>query len=295
MVGKMKIGSIVSLLWLTLAGSLAAWQEASPRPIRLVVMDFRNSSSARGYDRLQKIIPEMLKTELSGAAAIEVLERSKIESILAEQALAQAGLIENQAAQEIGKLAGAEYIINGEINNPAGWLRIDVHVIKVATGQIVGEKVTGGGERNLEPMIKLLAQNLIFDLTGKGQRQAAIKLHRYRWDWGLATTAAMALTTTVLHVQYRTNYDRYHQTDRLSDFDRYYDRANSYYQARNIMLWITGTTAWTTLILWTKSKDESNNIYAGPMDRMPDGHAPPLQLAVGWQEGHYLLTIGLRF
>lgn len=295
MLCKMKIWILVSVLWLRPAGLLPAWQETTPARITLAVMDFKNNSSVFGYDRLQQTIPEMLKTELSRSADIDVLERSKIESILAEQALAQTGVIENQTAQEIGKLAGAEYIIRGEINNSAHWLRIDVHVIKVATGQIVGEKVTGRDERNLEPMIKLLAQNIIFDLTSKGQRQAAAQIHHYRWDWGLGTTAAMAIATTVLHVQYRTNYDRYHQTDRLNELDRYYGRANNYHQARNVMLWVTGTAAWTTLILWIKSKDENNRIYASRMKETPYGIARPMQLAIGWQEGNYLLGIGFRF
>ncbi|MDZ7263732.1 MAG: CsgG/HfaB family protein [candidate division KSB1 bacterium] len=293
--GKIKICVMVSLLGLTVAGSLRAWQEASSSKITLAVMDFKNNSSAFGYDRLLQIIPEMLKTELSRSAEIEVLERSKIESILAEQALVQAGVIENQAAQEIGKLAGAEYIIHGEITNPSYWLRIDVHVIRVATGQIVGEKVTGKDERNLEPMIRLLAQNLIFDLTGKGQHQSATQVHRYRWEWGLGTTAAMALATTVLHMQYRTNFDRYHQADRLNEFDRYYGRANNYYQARNVMLWATGTIAWTTVILWIKSRDENNQIYASRIDGMPHDSALDLHLAIGWQEGNYRLGIGFRF
>ena len=118
--------------------------------ITLAVMDFKNNSSTMRYDRLQQAIPEMLKTELSRYSEISVVERKKIESIIKEQALVQAGFIDEKQAQEVGRLAGAEYLIVGEINTTSGQLRIDAHLIKVATGQILGEKVTGKNEKQIE-------------------------------------------------------------------------------------------------------------------------------------------------
>ena len=87
-----------------------AQQVLDTNRVTLAVMDFKNNSSIFGYDRLERTIPEILKTELSHSQEILVVERSKIESILKEQALAQAGVIENETAQEVGRLAGAQYI-----------------------------------------------------------------------------------------------------------------------------------------------------------------------------------------
>lgn len=282
------IGITVNLL----SNPLTAWQLENPAKVTLAVMDFKNNSPEFRFDRLQRAIPEMLKTELSHFTEVQVVERSKIESILTEQALAQAGVIENQQAQEIGKLAGAEYIITGEINTTAGRLRIDAHLIKVATGQVVGEKMTGNDERSLEPMVKLLAQNLIFNLTGKGERQPFAQIHRYYWDWGLATTAALAIATTVLHFKYQDSYDHYHDSNQLNQFDRHYHDANKYHKSRNIMLGITGAAAWTTFILWKKDKDESNKIYASHFREPID---PKLAMAVAIQKGDYLVALSFRF
>ena len=85
-------------------------------------------------------------------------------------------MIENETAQKVGQLAGAEYIITGEINRIGNQLRIDAHLLKVATGQVLGEKITGRNIESVEPMVKLLAQNLIFNLTGKGARQDFSKI-----------------------------------------------------------------------------------------------------------------------
>jgi len=72
--------SALLIIFLTIP-TLQAQQEQEPGKLTLAVMDFKNNSSVFGYDRLERAIPEMLKTELSRSPEILVLERSKIESI----------------------------------------------------------------------------------------------------------------------------------------------------------------------------------------------------------------------
>lgn len=270
---------------------LQAQQELEAGNLTLAVMDFKNNSSVFGYDRLERAIPEMLKTELSRSPEILVVERSKIESILKEQALAQTGVIEQETAQEVGRLAGAEYIITGDINTIGNQLRIDAHLLRVATGQVLGEKITGKTVENIEPMVKLLAQNLIFNLTGKGVRQNFAKVRRYYTKWALATTAAFAITSAILHFNYKNNYDNYHETDQTGKFDSYYDNANKYYKARNIMLMISGAAALTTFTLWRKDQGEENKIYASNHHFKPGN----ISVAFAMQKGDYLISLGLRF
>ncbi len=270
---------------------LLSQQSDDSSKVTLAVMDFKNNSPVFGYDRLERTIAEMLKTELSHSPEIVVVERSKIESILKEQALAQTGVIENETAQEVGRLAGAEYIITGEINTIGNQLRIDAHLLKVATGQVSGEKITGRKAENIEPMVRLLAQNLVFNLTGKGERQEAIKIRQYQPTWGLATTAAFVITSAILHFNYKHNYDNYHETDQLNKFDTYYDSANKYYKARNVMLIISGVAALTTFTLWRKDQDEENKIYAINCKIRP----AYMTVAVALRKGDYFVTLGFNF
>jgi len=284
---------LFGLLFIFLSISpLLPQQAKKSEQITLAVMDFKNNSSVFRFDRLERAIPEMLKTELSHHSEIFVVERSKIESILKEQALAQAGVIENETAQKVGQLAGAEYIITGEINTIGDQLRIDAHLIKVATGQVLGEKITGKNIESVEPMVKLLAQNLIYSLTGKGERQDFIKIKRYYSNWGLATTAAVSITSAILHFKFKSNYDKYQENDHLAKFDQYYNDANSYYKARNITLMIAGTAALTTFILWRKDVNEENKIYAS------SGFVPPSKqfaFAFAVHKGNYVISLELRF
>jgi TolB-like protein len=288
-----KIKLILFGLFLTSlsAHALLAQQAENIENITLAVMDFKNNSSVFGYDRLERAIPEMLKTELSRSPEILVLERSKIESILKEQALAQTGVIEQETAQEVGRLAGAEYIITGEINTIGNQLRVDAHLLRVATGQVLGEKITGRTLENIEPMVKLLAQNLIFNLTGKGERQNFAKVRRYHTKWALATTAAISITSAILHFNYKNNYDNYHETTQLGEFDPFYDNANKYYKARNIMLMISGAAALTTFTLWRKDQGEENKIYASNHHFKPGN----ISVAFAMQKGDYFISLGFRF
>jgi TolB-like protein len=291
MIFKLKLILIGLLFILLRVLPLLAQQFQDTSKVTLAVMDFKNNSSIFGYDRLERTIPEILKTELSHSQEILVVERSKIESILKEQALAQAGVIENETAQEVGRLAGAEYIITGEINTIGNQLRIDAHLLKVTTGQVSGEKITGRKIENIEPMVKLLAQNLIFNLTGKGERKVSIKMRRYHSGWALATTAAFSITSAILHFNYKDNYDKYHETDQLNKFNLYYDDANKYYKIRNIMLMISGTAAFTTFILWRKDQSEENKIYASNHQV----NANDITVAFSFKNGDYFVSVGFRF
>jgi len=263
--------------------------------ITLAVLDFKNNSSTMRYDRLQRAIPEMLKTELSRNLEITVVERKKIETILAEHALAQAGFIEGDQAQEVARLAGAEYLITGEINTPNRQLRLDAHLIKVASGQIMGEKVSGRNEKQIETMINLLANNLIFDLTGIGERREFEKITQYQSNWALVTTGGLAAATTTFHFLYSFNYDKYHKTDQLSKFNSYYNRANRYHKTRNVLLVITSASALTTFILWQSDRSEGNKIYASREKSIFE--TPGKQVALGLLPQHdgWIVSLGIQF
>ncbi len=262
--------------------------------ISLAVMDFKNNTDIIRYDRLQRAVPEMLKTELSYYQEIVVLEREKIESVLSEMALAQAGFIEEDEAQELGRLAGAEYIITGEINRVGRLLRIDTHLIKVATGQILGEKVSGKHQENIEPMVKLLAQNLMFDLTGIGERKDFARIQNYHTTWFLTATVGLAITTSVYHFSYRDNYKKYHDTADFDKFDYFYKKANNNYKTRNIMMLVTGASLLTTFILWQSEESEKNKLYAHHTGESPK-FAQKMNLGFYISDDECFFSLNYRF
>ena len=81
--------------------------------ITLAVMDFKNTSEKFSLDRLERNVPEMLKTELSQSGRIIVVERRRLEAILNEQALGLSGVIDEEQAQKMGKMLGSRDITHG--------------------------------------------------------------------------------------------------------------------------------------------------------------------------------------
>lgn len=80
------------------------------------VAEFRNSSGA-GWWRggLGWELAGMLTNELAGTRAFRVVERDKLEAVVAEQNLAASGRIASGTGAKIGNLTGAQYLVMGTV------------------------------------------------------------------------------------------------------------------------------------------------------------------------------------
>jgi hypothetical protein len=67
-----------------------------------------------------------------------VVERTRLEEILAELNLQHTSKIDQSTAQRLGKLLGAQYLVTGNITTQKGASRIDAKVIKVESGVVAG-------------------------------------------------------------------------------------------------------------------------------------------------------------
>ncbi|MGH7496826.1 MAG: CsgG/HfaB family protein [bacterium] len=237
--------------------------------ITVAVLDFQNNSGAFSLDALERSVPEMLKTELSqNSAGILVVERRKLELILQEQALAQSGVIDEKTAQTVGRLAGAQYLLSGEISSSGdSRLRIDCHILKVETGRVRGEKVIGQDRQVLDDMVHLLASNVLYNLTGEGGHQQNLRVKNYPTSWFLLATAVTATAAGVTHVISHDAYQQYQSTTDLEEFDKYYNRATNFRTARNVLAVASGALAVASVHLWLKARSEKNQVFAA---REPD-------------------------
>jgi Ca-activated chloride channel family protein len=94
--------------------------------------------------------------------------RDNLEDVLAELKLDRSALVEPANAQKIGKLLGADLIVAGSLVSVSGRLRLDAHVIDVASAEVVAaEKAEGAGENEALKMVDTLAMAVIADLTGE--------------------------------------------------------------------------------------------------------------------------------
>ncbi|MEQ8978518.1 MAG: CsgG/HfaB family protein, partial [Deltaproteobacteria bacterium] len=129
---------IASLL--ALPGSVADAADAK----RVAILYFDNDTKDAELDLLRKGMADMLITDLSDLDGVTIVEREKLEALLAEQKLQRSKYFDPKTAVKLGRGAGATHAVTGAFNAVGSKLRVDVRLVEVATGNVVAtEKVVG--------------------------------------------------------------------------------------------------------------------------------------------------------
>lgn len=261
--------------------------------LTLAVLDFKNNSGQFALDALEKSVPEMLKTELSrSGAGLLVVERQKLAAILQEQALGQTGVLDEETAQRVGQLVGAQFLVSGEISTIGSKLRLDCHILKVETGQVRGEKVIGPGREALDDMVRLLAANLIFNLTGAGEYRQANRLKQYPASWFVLATVLTSAATGAAHWVSHEAYRQYQSDTKLDQIDTDYNRGNNFRKARNGLAIASGALALASISFWIKNRSANNQIFA---EAAPPQFQPSREIMFFAQSGEIRLGLRWRF
>lgn len=143
------------------AVSVGAQQDLRPT---VMVLDFNNGSFGKDrgdYDALGKGISDFLIGELAGNTQIRVVERDKLQQLLAEQNLGREGRVSDETIVKIGKLLGAHHAVaGGFIADPKGNLVLNARAIDVTTGRIEHTERVNDKADNFIDAIGKLARNL---------------------------------------------------------------------------------------------------------------------------------------
>jgi len=103
---------------------------------RIAVFDFPSIDgdiSAEG-----KLIAERVINKLVNEGSLNVIERTRIEKIIAEQQLQASGIVDSATAKEIGKVAGVEAAVIGTITRLGDESEVNARMINVQTAEILG-------------------------------------------------------------------------------------------------------------------------------------------------------------
>lgn len=146
---------------LVLAGAIGAQPAVAQggKPV-VAVAEFKNETNAGWWSGgVGWELSGMLSNELVSTGDFKVVERTQIESVLAEQNMAASGRISPGTGAQIGKLTGAQYLIAGTVtsfeentastgggisyggislggNKSEAYLAVDLRVINATTGEI---------------------------------------------------------------------------------------------------------------------------------------------------------------
>jgi TolB-like protein len=164
------------LLFLLLASALSA-------QTTLGILDFDNNSltDRERLEPMRKGLAQMFTSELSQLQDLQLVERADLNRIIEEMKLAQAGMIDERTAQQVGKLAGAQHLLlGGFIYLPNKKIRVDVRVVEVETGRTLKAGERTGKEEQLFDMVKELNQKLVKDLAVRVSAAEIAKLENLR-------------------------------------------------------------------------------------------------------------------
>jgi curli biogenesis system outer membrane secretion channel CsgG len=151
--------SAVTLATFTLGASARAQQPVVPEPgasdarPTVAVLYFTNAAliSNADYAPLSKGMAEMLITELAKNPGVRVVERDRLQQLLAEQNLASGDRVDKETAVRLGKILGAHHLLMGSfVIDPKQNMRIDVRSVNTETSQVeYVESIDGKADRML--------------------------------------------------------------------------------------------------------------------------------------------------
>ncbi len=120
-----------------LFGGAPAAHAARPPAPTLAVLYFDYSGKDEELGMLRKGLAQMLISDLSGADGARLVERERLEDVLAELKLGRSAAIDPKTASRLGRLLGAQFMVLGSYFALGGVLRADARVVEVETGRVL--------------------------------------------------------------------------------------------------------------------------------------------------------------
>ena len=179
----------------------------------LAVLYFRNTTGQKKLDALQKGLALMLITDLSKVDKIQVVERVRLQALLEEMNLGTSGLVDQATAPKVGRLLGAYYVADGEIQeSKITDLEIQPFLIDVPFKTVTRQPPAAGTINDLFRMEKKILFGIIDQMNILLAPEERATLEKP------ISTSAVALMALFLGIDY-------------SDRGMYANAANMYRQA----------------------------------------------------------------
>ncbi len=112
-------------------------RRVAPLPYKasLAVAPFSGEMGVTGTEA--EVVRNLVEAELGKTGAFRLVERNRLDFILAEKKLAYAGLAEDKAAAELGRLSGARLAVFGSISRDENGYLVTARLADAATGEIL--------------------------------------------------------------------------------------------------------------------------------------------------------------
>ncbi len=157
------------LLFLLCFNVLTGDASANFQKIKLTVLPFDLQGENFATEDMGKIVSEWLITAFVQEGRFEVIERKLLGQILEEQQLVEYGIVNQEAASEIGRLFGVSAIISGSIIKLDDVIEVNARIISVSSGSIItAENARSSHLTGLQDKVVLMAKKIINNFPLKG-------------------------------------------------------------------------------------------------------------------------------
>jgi len=148
---------------------------ASPALARtLAVLPLEKGAGSEAYDGLGLALAGMLTTDLAQADGVQLVERGRLDAVLAELKLGEGGFLDPATAQRLGKGLGAELVVVGSYSVVAQTFLLDARVVEVQSGKVLDAGAANGTVEDFVSVEKELVEGLVarleLQLTGAQRR-----------------------------------------------------------------------------------------------------------------------------
>ncbi|HYD42385.1 MAG TPA: CsgG/HfaB family protein [Anaeromyxobacter sp.] len=103
----------------------------------VAVLYFDYDGADQELFELRKGITDFLVSQLAAAETVQLVERTRLQEVLAELDLQQTRRIDPTSAARIGKLLGARYLVFGSYFQLGAGLQASARIVEVETGKIL--------------------------------------------------------------------------------------------------------------------------------------------------------------
>ena len=160
----------------------------------LAVTFFDNNTSDPQFEPLGRGLASMLITDLSALDALQVVERSRINEILAEIELQKSPYVDKDTAVAVGRGLGAEWVLTGALVAMQPMMRLDARLVEVATGRVLETQAVSGPVAEFFLLEKELATAILEKLEIRTSARESARMGRvatesfdafFAWSKGL--------------------------------------------------------------------------------------------------------------
>lgn len=158
---------------------------------------------------------EIAVTSLKSAGKLQLVERSDLKKVLAEQTLSESGIVSESSALRVGELLSAQYLMTGSVSDFMGKRMISIKVLDAEKGTVLGSSSLSLGVSEYQSINKELLGET-GNLSGYLFRSAIMpgwgqfaSDHPVRGSISLVAFAGLTAYATYNEIQASSKYDDY--------------------------------------------------------------------------------------